>query len=255
MSSITTDQGILHYEVFGRGKPVILLHGWLGSWGLWQDTMAYLGRYYRTYALDFWGFGESGKKLETYQVTDFASMVDQFMDKLGILHAPLVGHSMGGVIITQAAEDCPDKIRALVYVCAYLPGNGETLADWMQRNTESLVAPNLIFAADRSYSTIRNEAVKEVLCADCSDEDVARASALLGPQASAPARVPLKTTAENFGRLPKVYIETLRDKVISTSLQRRMYTAVSIQKVITMDTSHSPFFSAPEVLVAHLTSL
>ncbi|HQV95968.1 MAG TPA: alpha/beta hydrolase, partial [Anaerolineales bacterium] len=70
MSSITTDQGIVHYEVFGRGKPVILLHGWLGSWGLWQETMAYLGKSYRTYALDFWGFGESGKKRETYAIQD-----------------------------------------------------------------------------------------------------------------------------------------------------------------------------------------
>ena len=60
---------------------MILLHGWLGSWGLWQETMAYLGRYYRTYALDFWGFGESGKKRETYAVQDFVSLVDQFMNQ------------------------------------------------------------------------------------------------------------------------------------------------------------------------------
>ena len=83
MSSITTDQGIVHYEVYGRGRPVILLHGWLGSWGLWQETMTFLGQYYRTYALDFWGFGESGKKRNTYMVQDFVSLVDQFMDKLG----------------------------------------------------------------------------------------------------------------------------------------------------------------------------
>jgi pimeloyl-ACP methyl ester carboxylesterase len=71
VSSITTDQGIIHYEVYGRGKPIILLHGWLGSTGLWHDTMTFLGQYYRTYALDFWGFGESGKKRSTYQVTGF----------------------------------------------------------------------------------------------------------------------------------------------------------------------------------------
>ena len=85
MSSITTDQGIVHYEVYGRGRPVILLHGWLGSWALWQETMAYLGKYYRTYAMDFWGFGESGKKRETYAVQDFVNLVEQFMDQLGII--------------------------------------------------------------------------------------------------------------------------------------------------------------------------
>jgi pimeloyl-ACP methyl ester carboxylesterase len=95
VSSITTDQGIVHYEVYGRGRPVILLHGWLGSWALWQETMTSLGAFYRTYALDFWGFGESGKKRESYSVQDFVSLVDQFMDRLGIEWAPLVGHRMG----------------------------------------------------------------------------------------------------------------------------------------------------------------
>ena len=57
--------------------------------------MVYLGKYYRTYAMDFWGFGESGKKRETYAVQDFVDLVDQFMDQLGISEAPLVGHSMG----------------------------------------------------------------------------------------------------------------------------------------------------------------
>jgi len=57
--------------------------------------MAFLGQGFRTYALDFWGFGESGKKRSTYHVQDFVTLVDQFMDKLGIAKAPLVGHSMG----------------------------------------------------------------------------------------------------------------------------------------------------------------
>jgi pimeloyl-ACP methyl ester carboxylesterase len=126
VSSITTDQGILHYEVFGRGKPVILLHGWLGSWGLWQETMTYLGRYYRTYALDFWGFGESGRKLETYQVSDFASMVNQFMDKLGIMYAPLVGHSMGGTVSLLAAMRYPERVEKVTIIGS--PIHGSSLA-------------------------------------------------------------------------------------------------------------------------------
>ncbi len=116
MSSITTDQGIVHYEVYGRGRPVILLHGWLGSWGLWQETMAYLGRYYRTYALDFWGFGESGKKRATYAVQDFVSLVDQFMEQLGIAQAPLVGHSMGGTVSLSVAIQFPHRVNKVVVV-------------------------------------------------------------------------------------------------------------------------------------------
>lgn len=126
MSSITTEQGILHYEVYGRGKPVILLHGWLGSWGLWQETMAYLGKYYRTYALDFWGFGESGKKESTFAVSDFVSMVNQFMDSLGIVKAPLVGHSMGGTVSLSVAIKYPEKVSKVTVIGS--PIDGSSLA-------------------------------------------------------------------------------------------------------------------------------
>ncbi len=127
MSSFTTDQGIVHYEVYGRGRPVILLHGWLGSWGLWQDTMAYLGRYYRTYALDFWGFGESGKKRESYDVQDFVTLVDQFMEQLGIERAPLVGHSMGGTVSLSVAMRYPERVRKVVVIGSPIVGSSLSL--------------------------------------------------------------------------------------------------------------------------------
>jgi pimeloyl-ACP methyl ester carboxylesterase len=123
VSSITTDQGIVHYEVYGRGRPVILLHGWLGSWGLWQETMAYLGRYYRTYALDFWGFGESGKKRDTYAVQDFVTLVDQFMERLGIAQAPLVGHSMGGTVSLSVAIQNPERVNKVVVIGSPIVGS------------------------------------------------------------------------------------------------------------------------------------
>lgn len=123
MSSITTDQGSVHYEVYGRGKPVILLHGWLGSWGLWQETMAYLAGSYRTYALDFWGFGESGKKRATYAVQDFVSLVDQFMEQLGIARAPLVGHSMGGTVSLLVAKQYPERVGKVVVAGSPIVGS------------------------------------------------------------------------------------------------------------------------------------
>jgi len=127
VSSITTDQGVVHYEVFGRGQPVILLHGWLGSWGVWQETMAYLGRYYRAYALDFWGFGESGKKRESYDVADFVSLVDQFMEQLGITRAPLVGHSMGGTVALRVAIQYPHRVSRVTVIGSPIDGNSLAL--------------------------------------------------------------------------------------------------------------------------------
>lgn len=127
MSSITTNQGVLHYEVCGRGEPVILLHGWLGSWGLWYETMNYLGKYYRTYALDFWGFGESGKKRDTYAVQDFVEMVDQFMEILGIHRSPLVGHSMGGTVSLSVAIKYPERVNRVAVIGSPITGSSLAL--------------------------------------------------------------------------------------------------------------------------------
>lgn len=123
MSSIVTDQGIVHYETYGQGQPVILLHGWLGSWSYWLATMETLGRNYRLYALDFWGFGDSGKRRERYLIEDFVDLVDQFMDRLGIYQAPIVGHSMGGTVALSLALKRPQRVCKVVVVGSPVVGS------------------------------------------------------------------------------------------------------------------------------------
>jgi pimeloyl-ACP methyl ester carboxylesterase len=122
LSSIVTSQGVVHYETFGRGKPVILLHGWLGSWGCWLGTMEALASSYRSYALDFWGFGESDKRRASYNIDDFAALVDQFMETLGIQSAPVVGHSMGGTVALKVGLERPRRVSKVVAVGSPIDG-------------------------------------------------------------------------------------------------------------------------------------
>lgn len=89
--------------------------------------MTFLGQYYRTYALDFWGFGESGKKRHTYEVQDFVRLVDQFIDKLGILSAPLVGHSMGGTVSLAVAMQYPERVDKVVVIGSPIAGSSLAL--------------------------------------------------------------------------------------------------------------------------------
>ena len=89
--------------------------------------MAFLGQGFRTYALDFWGFGESGKKRSTYHVQDFVSLVDQFMEKLGIASAPLVGHSMGGTVSLLVALKYPERAERVVIIGSPVVGSSLAL--------------------------------------------------------------------------------------------------------------------------------
>ena len=152
MPGIVTDQGVVHYEVYGQGKPLILLHGWLGSWRLWQPTMEALALDgYRCYALDFWGFGESGKKRASYSVDDFSSLVGQFMANMGIAKAPLIGHSMGGTVSLATALRYPQTVSKVVVIGS--PIRGAALAPALKLAANPLIA-RLLFSQLPLFSKI-----------------------------------------------------------------------------------------------------
>jgi pimeloyl-ACP methyl ester carboxylesterase len=127
MSSIVTDRGVVHYEAFGRGQPVVMLHCWLGSWNYWLSTMEYLAAHrYRTYALDFWGFGESAKQ-GTFSVQEYVEMVDQFMERMGLASARVMGHSMGGTVSLSLALAHPGRVSKVAVVGSPVAGYGLSL--------------------------------------------------------------------------------------------------------------------------------
>ncbi len=233
----------------------VLIHGaWHGSW-CWNKVIPLLKKKgHKVEAPDLPGHGRDKTPIPEISLQAYVDRVSQILDAQSE-PVILVGHSMGGVVITQTAEYRPAKIKTLVFLCAYLPQNGESLLQLVNMDTEALILPNLIMAEDQSYATFRDEGIKEAFYGDCSDEDVARAKSLLVPQAAAPVATPVNTSAEKFGRVRRVYISCLRDKTITPAFQEKMYKALPCEKVISMDTSHSPFFSAPEKLVDHLRLL
>lgn len=127
MSTLVTEKGIVHYQTYGSGAPVILLHGWLGSWDTWRTTIEALSDDYRSYAIDLWGFGESDKKRGHFTVSDFVDLVNEFMDRLGIPSATLVGHSMGGTVSMRFAIKYPERVNKVVVVGSPVDGHSLTL--------------------------------------------------------------------------------------------------------------------------------
>jgi len=121
--TLVTEQGIVHYETLGRGRPVLLLHGWLGSWALWRSTLEILSKEFKTYAIDFFGFGESFDRTSDFSVENFVQSVDQFMDRLGIPKAAIIGHSMGGTVSLAATVRNPEKIVKTTIIGAPIQGN------------------------------------------------------------------------------------------------------------------------------------
>jgi pimeloyl-ACP methyl ester carboxylesterase len=233
----------------------VLIHGaWHGGW-CWKNIIPLIEKEgHSVVAPDLPGHGKDKKPITEITLQAYTDRVCQILDEQSE-PVILVGHSMGGVVITQTAEYRPEKIKTLVYLTGFLLQNGEFLFQLAEPDTKALVLPNLVMAEDQSYATIKEEALKEVFYADCSDEDVEFAKSQLVPQAAAPFATPVSTTEENFGRVPRVYISCSRDKAISPSVQEKMYKALPCEKIVSLETSHSPFFSAPEELANHLLSI
>ncbi len=120
MSAISIGGDLVHYEVLGRGRPVVLLHGWIGSWRYWVPTMQQLQSNYRIYALDLFGFGDSGKNPQKYSLEHQLVLLDDFMKQLGIPKAAVIGHGLGALIALTFARRYPDRIPRLLLVSAPL---------------------------------------------------------------------------------------------------------------------------------------
>lgn len=134
MSIIVIDKQIVHYEVFGRGRPVLFLHGWMGSWRYWFPTIEKVARYFRTYSFDFWGFGHSSGNGMQESIQNYSDQVVRFLDELGIYHVSLVGHSMGGMVALKTAIDHPERISRITTVGA--PIHGKSIS-WMLKLTSN----------------------------------------------------------------------------------------------------------------------
>lgn len=125
MSGILVNGSLIHYETFGRGSPIVFVHGWLGSWRYWAPVMDDVATDHRTYALDLWGFGDSDKAREQYDIDTYIALLLAFMDELGIWRAPLVGHTLGAAIATELAARHPDRVSKVLAVG--LPLSAETI--------------------------------------------------------------------------------------------------------------------------------
>lgn len=125
MSALTIESGLVHYEVLGRGRPVIFVHGWLGSWRYWVPTMQQLSVKYRTYALDLWGFGDSSKDAARYGLEHQVNLLYQFFERLGIPKAALIGHSLGAATCLRFARLHPDRVYRLLLISPPLTDLGD----------------------------------------------------------------------------------------------------------------------------------
>lgn len=116
MSGIIIGGDMVNYVVHGRGRPILFVHGWFGTWRHWWPVMDAMADRARSYALDLWGFGGSDWTRERYSVGAYAILIRQLMDMLGLPQVPVVGHDLGAAVAIELASTEPQSVTELVVV-------------------------------------------------------------------------------------------------------------------------------------------
>jgi pimeloyl-ACP methyl ester carboxylesterase len=111
------DQGVnISYTDTGSGDTTLLfVHGWCINKGYWSNQVAYFNKKYRVITFDMPGFGESGKNRTNWSTNAYGRDVDSVISQLKLKKVILIGHSMAGDIVLQAAINNP-KVIGLVGV-------------------------------------------------------------------------------------------------------------------------------------------
>jgi len=134
----------------------------------------------------------------------------------------------------------------------YLLVHGETIMQVFGNDKGSLLGANLIMTDDQSYVTLKEEGIKNVIYPDASDEDIELIKGRVVPQGTMPFATPINITEDNYGSIPRAYIECTNDLVITPAAQKEMYTKLPCDTVLTLEASHTPNYGIPEKLVEHL---
>lgn len=239
-----------------HSNTYVLVHGAFADSNAWARITPLLEeKGHKVVTLDLPAHGQDTTPPEQASLQGYTERVLQVVDaqKEPVI---LVGHSMGGAVISQVAEQRPEKVAQLVYMAAYLLPSGKSLLAASEQDTESRLGQYLVFSEDGKTATLKPDALKGSFCQDCSDADAALLSrGAPKPEPTAPLGTPVVVTEANWGRVPRVYIETTKDQAVGPALQKSLYTESPVKRVLNMDSGHLPFFTHPNELAAHLLSL
>ncbi|HEY8920710.1 MAG TPA: alpha/beta fold hydrolase [Chitinophaga sp.] len=167
----------------------------------------------------------------------------------------LVGHSLGGMVVTNVAEKAPAKISKLVYIGAFVPASGQALGELANTDPGSRLGPSLAQSADKLTLDVNRDSLTYLFINDGTQADKDKVIANYRAEPAIPFGNKVTLTNENFGSVEKVYIKTLQDIVISPAFQDKMLTAAGIKTVYTVNTSHSPFLAQPHEVAKLLLTI
>jgi len=233
----------------------VLVHGAFGGAWAWTDMARELeAAGHAAVAIDLPGGGDDRTPIEDVTLDSCAARVIEALED-SAEPSILVGHSMGGVVVTQAAARRPERVALLVFVAAFMPRDGQSLLDLtkLPEGAGDQVQASITVEGDPPVARRAPGSLANVM-QYASPEQVARAEQLGREQAVAVFATPVSIPAGALDGIRRVYVHTTEDRAIRPALQQRMMRENPCVDVVELATDHSPNFSMPTELLAALLS-
>ncbi|MGC6470667.1 MAG: alpha/beta fold hydrolase [Flavobacteriales bacterium] len=237
-----------------KKETYVLIHSaWLGAWQWEGVANALKAEGHSVLTPDLPGHGVDKTSPADITMEDYVKTVTDILDAQ---EKPviLVGHSFNGITVSRAAELRPDKVKSLVYLTAFLLPNGGSFFGAVQGVEGSKAVENFYLSDDKTYALVKEEEIQNAFAHDITEEAFNGAKPYIVPEPSAPLMYELEITEENFGSIPKYYIECTEDRAIPIEVQRAMYVD-KVEGVFTIESSHTPNFSQPNKVAEILLSI
>ena len=235
-----------------NSATIVLVHGAWSDATAWQATIPALkAQGHEVITVNLPGHGSDITSFANISLQSYVDAVKNAIgDRKNII---LVGHSMAGIVISQVAEEMPDRIKELVYLAAYLPQNGESLLSLAKQDADSHIGKYLKIDQATGSANVAKDGVIDVFAADAPAQVGDYIANNIKPEPLAPLATPVTLTEGKFGSVKKVYIHTTDDHAVSFTLQKTMVKNNGhISKEYSLPSSHTPFISMPDRLAAIL---
>lgn len=233
------------YEAHGAGFPaLVFVHGWSCDRTYWEAQVEPFSRDFRVVTVDLAGHGDSGLDRESWTVEAYGADVAAVVDSLALPRVILIGHSLGGDVILEAATRLPGRVEALVWVDAYR----DLGSPWTEEEIREFVAP---FRTD--FRSATTSFVRSIFAPDADEALVERVSA---DMASAPPEiaVDMMENAFLYGRDVTEIVERLEVPLVAINAEEPAalptdfpsFERYGVEVVLMPGVGHFPMMEDPE---------
>jgi pimeloyl-ACP methyl ester carboxylesterase len=244
--------GKVHYRVGGKGRAIVLLHGFLGSMKIWENLLPTLIKRYKVVLIDLPGHGSTENFGYVHKMDLMAEAVKAVLHDLQLRRYVLIGHSMGGYVSMAFAEKYMDNLRGVILF------HSTAVADSEEKKADRDKA---IKVAKKNKEKYLKESLKKLFFPSNIKKhpelltratDIANATSVQGIVAAIEGMKQRRNTEVvlQFCHCPVLFIAGLHDLLLPLELHQHQFELPQEHQLLLLENSaHMGFYEEPEVVL------